>query len=151
MAFIPNVVDGNIILAAWGNPIRDVTRQVFASKAELDAQWPAAPNGAHAVTLDTGYVWERRAGAWGARMLAGKANYGTNASGDCIVAFPVTMAGTPNVMVCNAYEGAAYVSVTLHAAIPPSPTGFAFRAWSTQNAGAALGNATIAVSWMALA
>lgn len=151
MALIPNVVDGNVILASWGNAIRDVTRELFASKAELDAQWSTAPNGAHAVTLDTGYVWERRAGAWGARMLGGKANYTTNASGDSIVSFPVAMAGIPNVMVCNAFEGAAYISVTLHAGIPPSATGFAFRAWSTQNAGAAATNANIAVSWMALA
>jgi hypothetical protein len=64
MAFTPNVVDGNIILAAWGNEIRDRSVQVFATVAERDAQWPAPPRGAVCVTLDTDTLWKRGAAAW---------------------------------------------------------------------------------------
>jgi len=64
MGYTPNVVDGNIILASWGNEVRDRTRQVFATAAERDAQWAAPPNGAECVTLDTGTTWYRLAGAW---------------------------------------------------------------------------------------
>jgi hypothetical protein len=65
MGFTPNVVDGNIILASWGNDgIRDRTLQVFATAAERDQQWPAAPNGAICVTLDTGQHWRHLGGAW---------------------------------------------------------------------------------------
>jgi len=64
MGFTANVVDGNIILAAWGNEIRDRTRQVFATAAERDSQWAAPPNGATCVTLDTATTWQRLGGAW---------------------------------------------------------------------------------------
>jgi hypothetical protein len=66
MAFTANVVDGNIILASWGNEIRDRTLQVFATVAERDSQWPStvAPNGAHCVTLDTGSWWRNVAATW---------------------------------------------------------------------------------------
>lgn len=64
MAFTPNVVDGNVILAQWGNEVRDRTSQVFATAAERDAQWAAPPNGATCITLDTATQWRRLAGAW---------------------------------------------------------------------------------------
>ena len=38
--------------------------QRFASKAALDAQWPTAPNGSVAVTLDTSTLWLRRSATW---------------------------------------------------------------------------------------
>jgi hypothetical protein len=81
MGFTNNVVDGQIILASWGNEIRDRTMQVFATVAERDSQWPSPPNGAHCVTLDTGTVWLRRAGVWAATagQLVGK---GTGAIAD---------------------------------------------------------------------
>ena len=66
MGFTANVVDGNPILAAWGNEIRDRTLQVFATVAERDQQWPAAsaPAGAHCVTVDTMTRWQIKSGAW---------------------------------------------------------------------------------------
>lgn len=64
MGFTANVVDGNIILAAWGNEVRDRTLQVFATEAERDAQWAAPPNGAHCVTADTYVIWVREGSAW---------------------------------------------------------------------------------------
>lgn len=83
MAFTPNVVDGNIILASWGNEIRDRTRQVFATPAERDAQWAAPPNGATCVTLDKFDIWDRIAGVWKARPRFGlvSASYTTDAQG----------------------------------------------------------------------
>jgi hypothetical protein len=39
----------------------------FATVAERDAKWPAPPNGALCITLDTYTQWLRRAGAWEAR------------------------------------------------------------------------------------
>lgn len=67
MAFTPNVVDGNIILASWGNEVRDRSCQVFATAAERNSQWAAPPNGAICVTLDTNTLWRRVAGAWAAQ------------------------------------------------------------------------------------
>lgn len=67
MGFTPNVVDGNIILASWGNEIRDRSCQVFATVAERDSQWAAPPNGAICVTLDTNTLWRRAAGVWAAQ------------------------------------------------------------------------------------
>ena len=69
MGLMPNVGTGAVIQVTWGNDIRDRTRQIFASKAELDTQWPAAPNGAHAWTTDAGIEWVRRGGVW--ESLAG--------------------------------------------------------------------------------
>jgi hypothetical protein len=64
MGFTNNVVDGQIILAAWGNEIRDRTVQVFATVAERDSQWATAPNGAMCVTVDTNTLWQRAGGIW---------------------------------------------------------------------------------------
>jgi hypothetical protein len=64
MGLTPNVVDGNIILAAWGNETRDRARQVFANRAAMDTEWPDAPDGATAYTTDHALTWERNAGAW---------------------------------------------------------------------------------------
>ena len=81
MGLTPNVVDGNVILAAWGNETRDRACQVFASPSERDQQWPDAPDGALCVTLDTGTYWRRQSGGWvtglnGALLTAGDANSG---------------------------------------------------------------------------
>jgi hypothetical protein len=81
MAFTPNVVDGNIILASWGNELRDRSLQVFSSVAERDQQWAAPPNGAHCITLDTGAVWRRVGGVW-APMPGTMFQTGANTSGD---------------------------------------------------------------------
>ena len=66
MALTPNVVDGQIILASWGNAIRDRTIQRFATPAERDALWPAATAGAGAycVTVDTLTVWVSSGTVW---------------------------------------------------------------------------------------
>lgn len=64
MALIPNVVPQTRITSVWGNLIRDRTVEAFATKAELDAQWSAAPDGAVAITLDTSRLWVRRGGLW---------------------------------------------------------------------------------------
>lgn len=64
MGFTANVVDGNIILASWGNEIRDRTVQVFATAAERDQQWAAPPTGAVCITVDNGFIWKRSAGRW---------------------------------------------------------------------------------------
>jgi len=149
MAFTPNVVDGNIILAAWGNEIRDRTQQVFATKAELDAQWPAAPNGSMAVTLDTYLVWMRRAGAWTPIQQRGSGVYLTNASGDAIVNYPVVFTVTPNVVCQNSYEGAAYIIVALNKTVGVGPNGFTFRAYNTSGTGATAGSVNVALDWVA--
>ena len=62
MGLTPDVAAGTLIQSAWGNEIRNRTVQTFATQAEL-ATW-AAPNGAVAVTVDTGTQWQRIAGAW---------------------------------------------------------------------------------------
>lgn len=65
MGLTNNVVDGDVILASWGNQgIRDRTMQQFASVAERDSQWPSAsaPNGAHCITVDTFTVWKNVTG-----------------------------------------------------------------------------------------
>lgn len=64
MGLMPNVVADELIESAWGNQIRDRTWQTFQNKAELLAQWPTAPNGMHAWTIDERAEWVRYAGAW---------------------------------------------------------------------------------------
>jgi len=64
MALTVTPVKGNPILASWGAEIRDRTNQVFANYNELLAQWPGAPEGAQAVTMDDGTFWIRRGGLW---------------------------------------------------------------------------------------
>jgi hypothetical protein len=59
-----DVAPNEKIASTWGNEIRDRTAQVFASNAERDSQWPAVPDGAVCVTVDTGILWLRRAGVW---------------------------------------------------------------------------------------
>lgn len=149
MAFTPNVVDGNIILAAWGNEIRDRTRQIFATAAELNAQWPGAPNGSMAVTLDTYTVWMRRAATWTPVQQRGSSTYTTNGAGDCVVNFPVLFQATPIVTMTNAYEAAAYIVVALNKTVGVGPNGFTFRAWSTIGNGANAANANVALDWLA--
>lgn len=64
MGFTPNVADKALIEPAWGNEIRDRTRQVFDTEGQRDSEWPAPPNGAECVTLDTGTTWSHLAGTW---------------------------------------------------------------------------------------
>jgi hypothetical protein len=66
MTLTNNVVDGQIINAAWGNNIRDRSFQRFATTAERDAQWPPATAGAGAmcITLDTYYAWVSNGTIW---------------------------------------------------------------------------------------
>jgi hypothetical protein len=65
-----DVAAGQKIASVYGNELRDRTLQVFATVAERDAQWAAAPNGAQCVTLDTGHIWLRQAGVW--RLAPGR-------------------------------------------------------------------------------
>ena len=64
MPLIADVAAGTIIQSAWGNRIRDRTVQYFASRAELTAGWPAAPQGALAYTNDTNCLHVFRGGGW---------------------------------------------------------------------------------------
>lgn len=64
MGFTPNVVDGDIILASWGNQIRDRTVQVFATVGERDTQWPSPPEGAMCYVTATGSWYVRGASQW---------------------------------------------------------------------------------------
>jgi hypothetical protein len=72
MTLTANVVDGQIILASWGNTIRDRTIQRFATVAERDAQWPAATagSGAVCVTVDTGTECRSNGTVWAAAIPA---------------------------------------------------------------------------------
>jgi hypothetical protein len=72
------VAAGQKIASTWGNELRDRTRQVFATKAELDAQWPTAPVGAFAVTLDTGWTWSRASDRWHVLQARQTAAYASN-------------------------------------------------------------------------
>lgn len=66
MAFTANVVDGQIILASWGNEIRDRAVMVFSSAAERTSQWPTPPVGALSWRNDILALEEYSGGAWGA-------------------------------------------------------------------------------------
>lgn len=57
---IPDVVDGQLIEAAWGNAIRDRTVERFDTYAALVAQWGSAAVGSVAVTMDNGWMWYRK-------------------------------------------------------------------------------------------
>lgn len=57
---IPDVVDGQLIEAAWGNAVRNIGFSRWDTFAALQAGWPAAPNGSRAVTLDTFRTYTKR-------------------------------------------------------------------------------------------
>lgn len=62
--WVPSVAAGQVIESAWGNAIRDRLTHRFATVVDRDGSWPAPPNGAQAITLDTFTTWLRRAGVW---------------------------------------------------------------------------------------
>jgi len=64
MPLTPNVLPGQPVASTWGNEIRDKSLQTFASKSNLDAEWPNAPDGSEALTLDNYRLWIRRGGRW---------------------------------------------------------------------------------------
>jgi hypothetical protein len=66
------VAAGELIEASWGNAVVDHVVKRFADETAL-ATW-AAPNGALAVTTDTGTIWQRFGGAW-TRNVAGMIGY----------------------------------------------------------------------------
>jgi len=70
MALTSSVAPNTPILSAWGNEIRDRTVQQFPDQANLQAQWPDAPNGAVAITLDRSQLWIKRAGGGTGWQLA---------------------------------------------------------------------------------
>lgn len=120
MSLTPNVVDGAIIMASWGNTIRDRTIQQFTNKAELDA-W-AAPDGCTARTLDTGIVWLRQAGAWRAppgAVLKATGAAGTSTSNGGLTDLLVVSVGVVPVaatMLVNANVNFGFGSVAINAA-----------------------------------
>jgi hypothetical protein len=61
---MPDVVSGGVIASAWGNQIRDRTIQQFSTLTDLTANWPGAPDGAMAVTLDTMTVYQKVTAGW---------------------------------------------------------------------------------------
>ena len=75
MPLTPNVGTGAIIQTTWGNDIRDRTVQIFTNKADLDAQWSTAPDGAHAYTIAERLDWTRQGGAWTADFPRGELGY----------------------------------------------------------------------------
>lgn len=62
LANVPN--PGSPIASPWAQDVTRFARHQFTNAAALLAQWPTAPNGSHAVLLDTFAHVERRAGAW---------------------------------------------------------------------------------------
>jgi len=95
MARTPDVVDGNVISAGWGNQIRDRTRQVFTTKDELFA-W-IAPDGALGWVSQDGVAYTRNAGMWkpsGCLQWGGPVNVTT--FGDGNAAFPHAMDAMPS-------------------------------------------------------
>lgn len=53
------------VLAADFNPyLQNQVVPQFTNVAQRDAQWPAPPNGAVCVTVDTGRLWQRIGGVW---------------------------------------------------------------------------------------
>jgi hypothetical protein len=64
VGFIADVVANTPILSSWANDIRDRVKMAFASVAERDAQWPAAPRGAHCTTIDTMSEYIHDGTAW---------------------------------------------------------------------------------------
>lgn len=60
---------GQPVASAWGNAVSVRVVQAYANKAQLDAVWNDAPEGAIAVTTDTFSLWQRRTGVW-AKPLA---------------------------------------------------------------------------------
>lgn len=58
---------GDPIRSPWAQDVSRIARHVFASKAAIDAAtagWSGLANGAFAIALDTGIIWNRIGGAW---------------------------------------------------------------------------------------
>ena len=64
MAEIPDVVPGEPIEAAWGNPIRDRTAQRYLDASDRDLRNPIPTDGDLAFLEDTGTLQVRSLGAW---------------------------------------------------------------------------------------
>jgi len=67
--WVPSVAAGAVIESTWGNAVRDRLMHRFASTADRDTNWPAAPSGAMCITTDTGRMWRRTLGAWQAQGI----------------------------------------------------------------------------------
>ena len=57
-------IPGDPITSRWAQDVSTQSVHVFASKAQMDAQWPTAPDGAHAYTITERRSWVRVAGVW---------------------------------------------------------------------------------------
>lgn len=96
--WVPTVAAGEVIASVWGNAIRDRVVHRFASVADRDTSWPAPPNGAHCVTVDTGTLWQRGTSAWFAirpsQAVTETSNVlgGTNVAGTEVVLGSITLA-----------------------------------------------------------
>jgi hypothetical protein len=178
MAWIANVVDGQIILASWGNPIRDRVTHTFATTTERDTAVPTPTDGMRCYV--TGVGFQVAAGAkWYTEQPAGAVGVvapAVNLDGGAAGTFPgaagatalrvmggsavVTTSGadaginfTPNFPVsclaCSLVNGD--ISSTPHftfSIFSLDKTRVVFRVFSA--AGAAVGNATTCrVSWIA--
>jgi hypothetical protein len=128
MALTPNVVPDELIESAWGNQIRDRTWQVFATKAELDALWPAAtaPSGAHAWTTTERLEWVR----YGALWQPSPAAQGTLDEGSKVTASGPSSFST----ITNLDPTLLRVDFTLYAQRRVKVTGFSRSIISTVNA-----------------
>lgn len=141
---VPDVLDGQIIESAWGNAIRDRTVERFDSLAQLTSQWPNAPTGAQALTLDTFRRYSKRAAGWLPDIAAGSASQTTNAAGFPPVT-PHDLGRTPLAVVITSVLSANHVyAVTAMAAANFQVN---VRLGST---GAALNAVAVQYLWLAL-
>lgn len=62
--WLDDVASLQTIQSVWGNSVRNRIVQTFDTKTERDSHNAALPNGSVAVTLDTGIVYVKQAGAW---------------------------------------------------------------------------------------
>lgn len=115
MALTPNVVDGAIIQASWGNQIRDRSNQIFATTAERDQQWAAPPDGA-VCQAPVGTWWNRVAGVW--VSMQGTLRQGTipsgtvNPSAETMVATITLPAGLYRISYVNLLTSTAGLNCT---------------------------------------
>ena len=107
---IPDVVDGQLIEAAWGNAVRNIGRGRFDTFAQLNTQWAAAPNGAHAVTLDTMKSYTRRGSVWSPDVDYQIAAAATFASGAATI--PHNLGRVPTVVMAIPNGNIALMTAT---------------------------------------
>jgi hypothetical protein len=91
---------GDPIRSNWPQSMTPLGVHPFASKAALDTAWPAAPNGAFAITLDDYSWWTRRAGTWQRPTQQNRTNQTFDSGGLTLVTHslgrvPVVMIATP--------------------------------------------------------